>query len=255
MRYRNHLLVLLLLAAAACSSTPPVLPVAQPGATVRSRTELQQLLRDHESSLASGQLSGEEQQRVMADVQSIRSRLEFGDFRVGDRILFSVQGETLPDTLTVAPGQVVELPLLGEIRVAGVLRSEIRDHLTREVGKFINDPVVRANALMRVSVLGAVGGPGFSTMPAETVLGEAIMVAGGPAGNANLEAVQIRRGTTIMMEDDAIFEAFRQGLTLDQLNMQAGDQIQVPERRGPLATLSIISGVVGSLSFLLWIFL
>jgi hypothetical protein len=114
MRYRNHLLVLLLLAAAACSSTPPVLPVAQPGATVRSRTELQQLLRDHESSLASGQLSGEEQQRVMADVQSIRSRLEFGDFRVGDRILFSVQGETLPDTLTVAPGQVVELPLLGE---------------------------------------------------------------------------------------------------------------------------------------------
>jgi protein involved in polysaccharide export with SLBB domain len=254
MHYRNYLLVAML-AAAACSGSPPVLPVAQPGNTVRTRAELQQQLRDHESTLASGQLSDDERQRVTMDVESIRSRLEYGDFRVGDRILFSVQGEeNLPDTLTVAPGQVVEMPLLGEISVAGVLRSEIRSHLTDEVSRFIRDPVVRANGLMRVSILGAVGNPGFYSMPAETVLGEAIMVAGGPAGNANLEAVQIRRGATVLMEDDLVFESFRQGLTLDQLNLQAGDQITVPDRRGTLATLSIVTGVVGSLSFLFWIF-
>jgi protein involved in polysaccharide export with SLBB domain len=254
MHYRNYLLVAML-AAAACSGSPPVLPVAQPGNTVRTRAELQQQLRDHESTLASGQLSADERQRVTMEVESIRSRLEYGDFRVGDRILFSVQGEeNLPDTLTVAPGQVVEMPLLGEISVAGVLRSEIRSHLTDEVSRFIRDPVVRANGLMRVSILGAVGNPGFYSMPAETVLGEAIMVAGGPAGNANLEAVQIRRGATVLMEDDLVFESFRQGLTLDQLNLQAGDQITVPDRRGTLATLSIVTGVVGSLSFLFWIF-
>jgi hypothetical protein len=245
--------LVLLLAAAACSSNPPVLPMGQPGNTVRTRGELEQQLRDHESSLASGQLSSAERERVTVEAQAIRSRLEFGDFRVGDRILFAVQGENLPDTLTVAPGGVVDLPPFGAIPVTGVLRSEIRDHLTREIGKYINNPVVRANALMRLSVLGAVGSPGFYSMPAETVLGEAIMVAGGPAGNANLEAVQIRRGTTIILERAPVFEAFRQGLTLDQLNLQAGDQVTVPERRGPLATLSIITGVLGSLSFLFWL--
>ncbi len=255
MRYRNYLLIVML-AGAACSSNPPVLPVAQPGNTVRTRAELQQQLRDHESTLASGQLSDDERQRVTMDAETIRSRLEYGDFRVGDRILFSVQGEAnLPDTLTVAPGQIVEIPLFGEISVAGVLRSEIRDHMRSEVSRFVRDPVVQANGLMRLSILGAVGNPGFYSMPAETVLGEAIMVAGGPAGNANLEAVQIRRGVTVLMEDDLVFESFRQGLTLDQLNLQAGDQITVPDRRGPLATLSIITGVLGSLSFVFWIFI
>jgi hypothetical protein len=54
------------------------------------------------------------------------------------------------------------------------------------------------------------------------------------------------------MEDEAVSEAFRQGMTLDQLNLQAGDQIEVPQRRGVLRTLSIVTGVIGSLSFLVW---
>jgi hypothetical protein len=252
MRYRNYLLVVML-AGAACSSNPPVLPVVQPGSTVRTRAELEQQLRELESSLASGGLSAEERQRVSVEAETIRARLEYGDFRLGDRILFSVEGEAdMPDTLTVAPGLIVEIPPLGEVSVEGVLRSEIRSHLTDEVSRFIREPVVRANGLMRVSVLGAVGNPGFFSMPAETVLGEAIMVAGGPSGNANLEAVQIRRGPTLLMEDEAVSEAFRQGMTLDQLNLQAGDLIEVPPRRGVLATLSIITGVLGSLSFLVW---
>ena len=252
MRYRNYLLVVML-AGAACSSNPPVLPVVQPGSTVRTRAELDQQLRELESSLASGGLSAEERQRVSVEAATIRERLEYGDFRLGDRILFSVQGEAdMPDTLIVAPGLIVEIPPLGEVSVEGVLRSEIRSHLTDEVSRFIREPVVRANGLMRVSVVGAVGNPGFFSMPAETVLGDAIMVAGGPSGNANLEAVQVRRGPTLLMEDEAVSEAFRQGMTLDQLNLQAGDQIEVPVRRGVLATLSIVTGVIGSLSFLVW---
>jgi protein involved in polysaccharide export with SLBB domain len=252
MRYRHHFL-LVMLAAAACSSNPPVLPVVPAANTTRTRAELEQLVRDHEASLASGELSPEERQRFTAELEMIRSRLENGDFRVGDRILFSVQGETgLPDTLIVGPGPVVELPLFGEISVARVLRSEIRAHLTQEIGRFIKDPIVGASGMMRISVLGAVGNPGFFSVPAETVLADAIMVAGGPATMANLEAVQISRGTTLIMEDEVVFEAFRQGLTLDQLNLQAGDQVMVPPRRGPLAVLGILTGIVGSVSFLIW---
>jgi hypothetical protein len=252
MRYR-HRFLLVMLAAAACSSNPPVIPIAQPGSLVRTRAELEQILRDHESALASPAYPETDKARMRVEADVIRSRLRDGDFRVGDRIFLSVQDEPdLPDTLIVAPGQTVELPLFGEISVAGVLRSEIRGHMTEALSAFINDPVVQANGLMRVSVLGSVGNPGFFSMPAETVLGDAIMAAGGPNANANLEAVQISRGSTLIMEDAFVFEAFRQGLTLDQLNLQAGDQIEVPPRRGFVAMLGIVTGVVGSLGFLLW---
>jgi hypothetical protein len=255
MPFRRHLLIVML-AAAACSGNPPVLPVVQRGNTVRTRSELEQLVRDHEAALASPDYSEADKARLRAEVDVIRSRLEHGDFRVGDRIFLTVEGEPeLPDTLIVAPGDVIELPVFGEISVAGVLRSELREHLTERLSTFINDPVVQANGLMRISVLGAVGDPGFFSVPAETVLGDAIMVAGGPVANANLEAVQISRGATLLMEDEVVGEALRQGLTLDQLNLVAGDQIEVPLRRGFVTTLSIVTGIIGSLSFIIWRFL
>jgi protein involved in polysaccharide export with SLBB domain len=252
MPYRHYLLVVML-AGAACSSNPPTLPVGQPGNVTRTRAELEQLLRDHEAGLESGAISEEERQRSSVEAEQIRSRLQYGDFRVGDRISLSVEGEAdVPDTVTVAPGQVIELPLFGEISVAGVLRSEIRDHLRDEFSAFIRDPVVRANGLMRVTVVGAVGNPGFYTMPAETVLGQAIMVAGGPSGNANLDQVRIHRGPAQIMDGPTVRLALQQGLTLDQLNLQAGDQIEVPQRRGFLAIIGIASTLVGTIGFLLW---
>ena len=42
----------------------------------------------------------------------------------------------------------------------------------------------------------------------------------------------------------------RAGLTLDQLNLQAGDQIVVPERGGGImGSVGVIVGLAGTLSF------
>jgi protein involved in polysaccharide export with SLBB domain len=91
-------------------------------------------------------------------------------------------------------------------------------------------------------------------MPAEMLLGEALMVAGGPTTNSNLDEVRIDRGTVRFLEGEALQEAIRNGLTLDQLNLQAGDQIVVPQRPsgGLLGTLGIIAGIAGSLGFLIF---
>lgn len=255
MRYPYLLLLLLLAVGTACSGNPPALPVStQTGDLVRSRAELEQRLDDYERLLASSEMSEEERGRITADASEIRQRLERGDFLVGDRILLSVEGEeeTIPDTVLVEPGQIIELPVFGEVPVGGVLRSEIEEHLAAELREFIRDPEVRASGLVRVAVLGSVGQPGFYTMPAETVLGDAIMAAGGPNQNANVDEVRIRRGTEEIMEGEQTRVALQQGLTLDQLNIQGGDQINVPQTRGALRVLSIITGIVGSLSFLLW---
>lgn len=255
MRYRHLLLLLLLAGGAACSGNPPTLPLTtQGGDLVRTRAELEQRLEDYDRMLASSELSEEERSRMTIEAAQIRQRLEYGDFRVGDRILLSVEGEeeSIPDTVVVEPGQVVDLEDFGVVPVGGVLRSEITQHLTEELGQFILEPEVRASGLVRVAVLGSVGQPGFYTMPAETVLSDAIMAAGGPNQNANVDQVRIRRGTEEIMVGEQTRLALQQGLTLDQLNIQGGDQINVPQTRGALRVLSIVTGIIGSLSFLVW---
>lgn len=253
----RHLLLLLLLVGIACSGNPPTLPVTtQTGDLVRTRTELGQRLEDYERLLASSDLEEEERQRMTAEAAQIRQRLERGDFRVGDRILLSVEGEeeTLPDTVVVEPGQMIDLEDFGEVPVGGVLRSEIEGHLADELSQFILDPEVRASGLVRVAVLGSVGNPGFYTMPAETLLSDAIMAAGGPSSNANVDQVRIRRGTEEIMDGEQTRLALQQGLTLDQLNIQGGDQVSVPQTRGILRILGIVTGVIGSISFIVWRF-
>jgi hypothetical protein len=87
-------------------------------------------------------------------------------FQVGDRILLSVEGDSaLTDTFTVVAGPVLRLPQIGDISLASVPRSGIEPYLTRELGRYINDPVVSARALIRISVMGEVARPGFYAVP------------------------------------------------------------------------------------------
>ncbi|MDH3205938.1 MAG: polysaccharide biosynthesis/export family protein [Gemmatimonadota bacterium] len=229
-----------------------VLTNSDPGSSVRTRADLERLLQEYAQALASPAYSESVKRMVRTDADLIRGRLTNGDFRVGDRIVLFVQGEAdLPDTVAVQPGPMIALPLFGEISLFGVLRSEVSAHLARELGRFIRDPIVRANGLMRLSVQGSVGSPGFYTMPAEMLVGEALMVAGGPTAQASMDEIHIDRGSQPFMDGELLQEAIRQGLTLDQLNLQAGDQIVVPaETPGGafLNNLGIVAGIAGSLT-------
>ena len=235
-----------------------LLPNSDPGSSVRTRTELERLLQEYEQAIASPAYSEAVKASLRMDAEVIRGRLTNGDFRVGDRIALFVQGEPdVPDTVAVEPGPMIALPLFGEISLYGVLRSEVSDHLARELGRFIRDPVVRANGLMRLSVQGSVAQPGFYTIPAEMLVGEALMVAGGPSPQANIDGMRIERGTRRILEGDDLQEAVRQGLTLDQLNLQAGDQIVVPQDTstgGWLQTAGIVAGIAVSITTLILVF-
>jgi protein involved in polysaccharide export with SLBB domain len=223
---------------------------------MRTRAELTRLLEEYDLALSSPAYSESVKGRIRTDAQHIRCRLEYGDFRVGDRIVLSVQGEPeLPDSVAVEPGPRITLPLFGTIPLEGVLRSEVTAHLTEALSPFIRDPVVRATGLMRLAVVGQVARPGFYTMPAEILVSEALMVAGGPTTASNLGSIRIERGTTRLLEGEELQEAMRNGLTLDQLNLQAGDQLVIPERttnRGTLGTIGLVTGIIGSLSFLIF---
>jgi protein involved in polysaccharide export with SLBB domain len=226
---------------------------ADPGSSVRSRAELEELLGLYEEAIRSPAYSATVKQDLAEEADRIRSRLQDGDFKLGDRIVLSVQGEpTLPDTVAVEGGPKITLPLFGEISLRGVLRSEVEGRITEALSVFLRDPVVRAEGLMRVSVQGAVGAPGFYVVPADMLLSEALMTAGGPGQTAQLEDLRIERGVEVLMEGDALQEALRQGLSLDQLNLQAGDQVVVPAQAvggGFWGRLSLIIGVASTLTF------
>ena len=227
---------------------------ADPGASVRSREDLEELLQYYEDAMLSPAYSEETKASLALEASRIRGRLQDGDFKLGDRIVLSVRGEpSIPDTVSVQAGPKISLGLFGDIELAGILRSEVEAHIRDALSTYLRDPVVTAQGLMRVSVQGAVGRPGFYVVPADILLSEALMVAGGPAQSADLEELRIERGIDLLMEGPDVQEALRAGLSLDQLNMQAGDQVVLPAQAqgGVFTNVAIILGLVSSITFII----
>jgi len=226
-----------------------------PGSTELTRADLESLLEQYQEAIASPAYSGAVKDAARVNADRIRQRLQEGDLKVGDRVAITVQGEpNIPDTVAVEAGPQITLPLFGAISLAGVLRSEVQEHITQELGKTIHNPVVQAKALMRLSVQGAVRTPGFYVVPGDMLVSEAIMVAGGPQTNADLQGLRIERGTVRLVTGAAMEEALLEGRTLDQLSLQAGDQLFVPPKASKFGTILKATGVVSSLVWIVFRF-
>jgi protein involved in polysaccharide export with SLBB domain len=192
--------------------------------------------------------NGDERSQAAA----LRVRLRDGDFHAGDRLSLVIEGNvTLADTaVSVVSGPKITLPDIGDIPLAGILRSELQDHMKTQLARFVRDARVRATPLVRVSVLGPVTRPGFYFMPADIPISDAVMRAGGPAGNADLSRSVIRRGSDEIYDKRHTQTAINEGLTLDQLSLRSGDEIVVGSQsnRNWQSVASVVS-VVTSLVF------
>lgn len=229
-------------------------PLQPDGQRLRiSRDSLQSLLATYERSAGSGRLDPQMRARARYESELIRQRLSQGDFQVGDRVMLRVEGEeALTDTFRVNSAVALDLPSIGETSVRGLLRSELEPHLREYVGRFIRNPVVRAQPLIRVSVLGDVGAPGFYVLPADVLVTDALMTAGGPTRSSELTDVRIERGGEEIWGGEPLQTAIIEGRTLDQLSLQAGDRIVVPEDKGPAYTRILAGlGAISSVAYLL----
>ncbi len=201
------------------------------------------------TSMADRLSRGSEEDRARAS--GLRARLRDGDFQPGDRIRLVLDGAvTQDDTIPVGAGSRIRLKDVGEISLAGILRSELQAHMTKELGRYIKDVRVQATPLVRLSVLGPVGKPGFFYMPSDIPISEAIMRAGGPAANADLKKTVVRRNTTELYDSRNTRRALNEGLTLDQLSLRDGDSIEVGEKSG--SNWQKIASIVGVATSLIW---
>ena len=175
----------------------------------------------------------------------IRSRLATGDFQAGDRVYVRVEGEPqLTDTFTLAPGPALELPQVGAVALAGVLRSELKGRVETHLAQYLRDPVVTVRPLIRILVEGDVARPGFYAAGPQQPLSDVITAAGGFTQRAKASAIRVERGSDRIWSGAPLQQALGQGYSLDQLNLRAGDRLLVPTRGDAERTLRILGVVI-----------
>ena len=196
------------------------------------------------------QAAAAERQGRSSEAWLLRSRLERGDFHEGDRIVVILEGATLTvDTLQVRSGKVIQFPRLGDLSLAGILRSELTDTVRSYLSRYLTTPVVRTTPLLPIAIVGRVASPGFYYSPADAVLRDVIMLAGGPQAEANLGKVVIRRGGDVIWKSDDVRIALADGLSLDALHLRSGDEVYVPQRRA-WETQTIVALVTSGVAIL-----
>jgi protein involved in polysaccharide export with SLBB domain len=183
------------------------------------------------AELEARQKTAEAQHRT-SEAWLLKTRLELGDFQEGDRIVIvrpNVGANA--DTVVVREGRIVQLAPIGDFSLQGVLRSELNSRLSEHLAKYFKDPTVRATPLLRLSVFGEVRNPGFLYGPADVLLTDVIMKAGGPTALADWDRVVIKRGSDVIWPEQSVRTALNDGLSLDRLHLRAGDEILVGKRR------------------------
>ena len=201
-----------------------------------------------------------------ADTSYVRSRLDDGDFRPGDRVLLAVddpmlgtdrpplagvgksQEQQLSDTFTVGVGPEIVLPVVGAVSLRGTLRSELEPVMTRAIGRYLRDPVAHARSLVSVGVTGEVVRPGFYGLAPDAVVSAALNAAGGLTKDAKMDKLKLERDGRALIEGKALRRAIEQGATLDALHVRSGDQLVVPSKQhgdfyGPLRFVAVLLSI------------
>lgn len=207
-----------------------------------TRPELERTANLAEAA-ASSAPDAKTRERLLADANSIRQRLRNGDFIPGDRILIQVVGDTvLSDTFTVRMDQVLNLPVLPDLSLRGVLDSELEPYLTKHFAKYIRNVDVTATGLLRVYVGGGFTRPGFLTVPVDLALTDLIN-AGGPNSGTDLGKAVVRRGEKVVVDRGVLRDAIRMGKTVGDISMRDGDEIFMPAQGSGLNWTTIAGGL------------
>ena len=216
-----------------------------------SRGELEQIATATENAAAAAP-DEKTREKLLSDATALRQRLQNGDFIPGDRILLTVVTDSvLSDTFTVRSDRMLQLPNLPDISLHGVLDSELTPYLTTSLSRYIKHPEVTAKVLLRVAVLGAVGKPGYLTIPADQALTDVLMLAGGPTGTAVLDKSVVQRKGSTILDRSAVQEAFRTGKTVGDVSMRDGDILFIPDKTSGLSWTQV-TGALGAVVGIFW---
>jgi len=123
------------------------------------------------------------------------------EYRIGDQDLLEIsvfQIEDLNRTVRVNSSGQLSLPLIGTVSAGGLTVSELEALLASKLAEnYLQDPqvsvFVKEFSSQRLTVEGAIGGPGIYPLKGRTTLLQALATAGGVTDLANLQGIVIFR--------------------------------------------------------------
>ncbi len=194
--------------------------------------------------------SNGEADELRGELAALRSRLTDGDFRPGDAIALQVRADVeLTDTFMVSAPRQLKLPGLQPIDLTGLLRDELEPHLQVEIARYVRDPVVTAQPLWRLGVLGAVERPGYYFFRPDTPVLDVFGIAGGVSPAADINKTELQRLGQPVVKSAVFRQAMADGWELAQLDVRPGDEVYVPAKGPPLGARNwvyVITGLIGA---------
>lgn len=136
--------------------------------------------------------------------------------------------------VVVRPDGMISLPLLNDIRAAGLTPEQLRQTLTTAAAKFVEEPtvtvVVKAINSRKVSITGQVGKPGPYPLSGPMTVLQLLAAAGGVAEYADKEkiiVIRIEGGKSVALKFN--YKEVMNGKKLEQnIELKPGDTVIVP---------------------------
>jgi polysaccharide export outer membrane protein len=138
--------------------------------------------------------------------------------------------------VSVRPDGMITLPLVRDIRAAGLTPNELADRIQEALLEFITDPsvtvVVRQMNSRKVFITGEVAKPGAYAMPSSMTVMQLIAVSGGINEFADANAISVMRvegGKTRTFKFE--YKEVAKGKKPEQnIVLRPGDTVVVPEK-------------------------
>src|SRR6476619_1595928 len=138
----------------------------------------------------------------MASTVSAQSSAAVDGLNPGDQVRIAVwRNPELSGDFTVAANGTLTHPLYREIQVTGIPLSAVEDRLRTFLTRYTTNPQFVLQPLVKVIVSGEVRTPNLLSVPPETTVAQALILAGGPTNNARLDHIRLfRQGQEIAVD-------------------------------------------------------
>jgi len=159
----------------------------------------------------------------------------------GDELLIRAWGQIDVDFRAVVDRNgMINIPRVGSIPVAGVRYQDLTGHVRTAVSRnFRNFELLVTMGQLRavqIFVVGHARRPGAYTVSSLSTLVNAVFAAGGPAPGGSLRSIQLKRGSSVVVEMD-LYDLLLSGDKSKDAPLLPGDVIYFPPA-GPLAAVS-----------------
>ena len=142
--------------------------------------------------------------------------------------------DTLTRNIPVRTDGKISLPLIQEVKAAGLTPLQLREILTRKFKEFIENPIVSVTVVeinsYKVYVIGQVKNPGVHRLRSETTVTQIIVLAGGFTDWANPKKIWVIRKENGKEKRITVnYKRIMAGKDLDSnIILKAGDTVVVP---------------------------